>query len=107
MKTFESTLYYITDHVAAQKKNALNLLKDYIRRYGEIDWREQEEDTQIETTFYCDGYFVAPVMSVYIDDIHGLTIVTDEFEYDEHSDAFTNDTILDVLCSVIGNNEII
>lgn len=99
MKHFDCRLSYLTDRQKKVKQESLELLKDYIKEHGEIDWTE-DEDMQIQTTFYCDGYFVAMVKRVYIDDERGLVIDTDEFDYDEFSDALTNDTLLDILCSV-------
>lgn len=104
-KNYENCLYYVTDYLSKFKKEALDLLKQYIRENGEIDWGE-DEDSQIETTFYCDGYFTAKVFRVYVDEERGLVIVTNQFDYDEYSDAFTNDTLPDILCSVIGNSDI-
>lgn len=99
MKHFDCRLSYLTDRQRKVKQESLEILKDYIKEHGEIDWTEYE-DMQIQTTFYCDGYFVAMVKRVYIDDERGLVIDTDEFDYDEFSDALTNDTLLDILCSV-------
>lgn len=96
----EERMYYVTEHQRKIKQDALELLKDYIRQHGEIDWTE-DEDVRIQTTFYCDGYFTAMVSRVYIDDERGLVVDTDEFDYDEYSDAFTNDTLLDILCAVL------
>ena len=99
MKHFDCRLSYLTDRQKKVKQESLELLKDFIKEHGEIDWTE-DEDMQIQTTFYCDGYFAAMVKRVYIDDERGLVIDTNEFDYDEFSDAFTNDTLLDILCSV-------
>ena len=99
MKHFDCRLSYLTDRQRKVKQESLEILKDYIKEHGEIDWTE-DEDVQIQTTLYCGGYFVAMVKRVYIDDERGLVIDTDEFDYDEFSDAFTNDTLLDILCSV-------
>ena len=99
MKHFDCRLSYLTDRQKKVKQESLDILKDYIKEHGEIDWTE-DEDVQIQTTFYCGGYFVAMVKRVYMDDERGLVIDTDEFDYDEFSDAFTNDTLLDILCSV-------
>ena len=99
MKYFDCRLSYLTDRQKKVKKESLELLKDYIKEHGEIDWTE-DEDMQIQTTLYCDGYFAAMVKRVYIDNERGLVIETNEFDYDEFSDAFTNDTLLDILCSV-------
>ena len=99
MKYFDCRLSYLTDRQKKVKQESLEVLKDYIKEHGEIDWTE-DEDVQIQTTLYCGGYFVAMVKRVYIDDERGLVIDTDEFDYDEFSDAFTNDTLLDILCSV-------
>ena len=99
MKHFDCRLRNLTDRQKNVKQESLDILKDYIKEHGEIDWTE-DEDVQIQTTLYCDGYFIAMVKRVYIDDERGLVIDTDEFDYDEFSDAFTNDTLLDILCSV-------
>ena len=99
MKHFDCRLSYLTDRQKKVKQESLELLKDFIKEHGEIDWTE-DEDMQIQTTFYCGGYFVAMVKRVYMDDERGLVIDTDEFDYDEFSDALTNDTLLDILCSV-------
>ena len=99
MKHFDCRLSYLTDRQKKVKQESLEILKDYIKEHGEIDWTE-DEDMQIQTTFYCDGYFAAMVKRVYIDDERGLVIDTNEFDYDEFCDAFTNDTLLDILCSV-------
>lgn len=99
MKHFDCRLSYLTDRQRKVKQESLEILKDYIKEHGEIDWTE-DEGMQIQTTLYCGGYFVAMVKRVYIDDERGLVIDTDEFDYDEFSDALTNDTLLDILCSV-------
>ena len=99
MKHFDCRLSYLTDRQKKVKQESLELLKDFIKEHGEIDWTE-DEDMQIQTTLYCDGYFAAMVKRVYIDNERGLVIETNEFDYDEFSDAFTNDTLLDILCSV-------
>ena len=99
MKLFDCRLKNLTDRQKNVNQESLDILKDYIKEHGEIDWTE-DEDVQIQTTLYCDGYFIAMVKRVYIDDERGLVIDTDEFDYDEFSDAFTNDTLLDILCSV-------
>ena len=99
MKHFDCRLRNLTDRQKNVKQESLDILKDYIKEHGEIDWTE-DEDVQIQTTLYCGGYFVAMVKRVYIDDERGLVIDTDEFDYDEFSDALTNDTLLDILCSV-------
>ena len=99
MKHFDCRLRNLTDRQKNVKQESLDILKDYIKEHGEIDWTE-DEDVQIQTTLYCGGYFVAMVKRVYIDDERGLVIDTNEFDYDEFSDALTNDTLLDILCSV-------
>lgn len=99
MKHFDCRLSYLTDRQKKVKQESLDILKDYIKEHGEIDWTEYE-DMRIQTTFYCDGYFAAMVKRVYIDNDRGLVIDTDEFDYDEFSDALTNDTLLDILCAV-------
>ena len=105
MKHFDCRLSYLTDRQRKVKQESLELLKDYIKEHGEIDWTE-DEDSQIETTFYCDGYFTAKVLRVCVDEERGLVVDTDQYEYDEYSDAFTNDTLPDILCAVIGNSSI-
>ena len=102
---YDECLYYTTQHLRNAKKEALDLLKVYIHEHGEIDWTE-DEDSQIETTFYCDGYFTAKVIRVSVDEERGLVVYTDQYDYDEFSDAFTNDTLFDILCAVIGNSSI-
>ena len=99
MKHFDCRLSYLTDRQKKVKQESLELLKDFIKEHGEIDCTE-DEDMQIQATLYCDGYFAAMVKRVYIDNERGLVIETNEFDYDEFSDAFTNDTLLDILCSV-------
>lgn len=99
MKHFDCRLSYLTDRQKKVKQESLEILKGYIKEHGEIDWTE-DEDMRIQTTLYCNGYFVAMVKRVYIDDERGLVIDTNEFDYDEFSDALTNDTLLDILCSV-------
>ena len=99
MKLFDCRLKNLTDRQKKVKQESLDILKDYIKEHGEIDWTE-DEDMRIQTTFYCDGYFADMVKRVYIDNERGLVIETNEFDYDEFSDALTNDTLLDILCSV-------
>lgn len=94
-------LDWILDYQRMVRKESLALLKDYITEHGEIDWTD-EEYSQVETTLYRDGYFTAKVLRVYIDNERGLVVYTDEFDYDEYSDAFTNDTLLDILCFIHG-----
>ena len=102
MKEMEARLNKITDHVRQEKRNAIKLLKDYIRKYGEIDWTE--EKYKMESTFYGNGYYTAEIHRVSIDEeIDELVIVTDGGVVGEFDGYFTNDTILDILCSVIGN----
>lgn len=100
MKGHQERLDWIQDYQRMVCKESLALLKDYIIEHGEIDWTDEE--CQLETTFYCDGYFTAKVLRVYIDNERGLVVYTDEFDYDEYSDAFTNDTLLDILCFIHG-----
>lgn len=102
MKDLQTRLNKITDHLSQEKENAIQLLKDYIRQHGEIDW--SEEECPLETTFYVDGYCTEKVERVTLDDDE-LCIATEDYCYCES--CFTNDTILDILCSVIGNNEIV
>ena len=84
------------------KRDALKLLKDYIRKHGEIDWTE--DAVKMGTTFYGDGYYTAEIRKVSIDEnVDELVIETDGGEVREFDDGITNDTILDILCSVIGN----
>ena len=103
---YDECLYYTTQHLRNAKKEALDLLKVYIHEHGEIDWTD-DEDFQIETTFYCDGYFTAKIIRVSVDEERGLVVYTDQYDYDEYSDAFTSDTLFDILCSVIGNSSIV
>ena len=102
MKEMEARLNKITDHVRQEEQNAIRLLKDYIRKHGEIDWTDEEFN--IETTFYGNGYYTAEIRKVSIDEnVDELVIVTDAGVVGEFDGDFTNDTILDILCSVIGN----
>lgn len=105
MKNFESRLSCITDHIRLQKQESIGLLKDYIRKYGPIEWNEEYES--VETTFYGDGYYTADVTGAYIDENDALILQTSHGEVDEHDGDFTNDTILDILCSVIGNHSVV
>lgn len=102
MKDLQIRLNKITDHISQEKQAAIELLKDYIRQHGEIDW--SEEEYPLETTFYVDGYCTEKVERVTLDDDE-LCIATEDYCYCES--CFTNDTVLDILCTVIGNNEII
>lgn len=105
MKDLQTRLNKITGHIRQEEESAIQLLKDYIRQYGEIDW--SEEECPIVTTFYGETYYTAEVRRVTLESDGYLLIETDGECVCECSGAFTNDTILDILCSVIGNNEII
>ena len=104
MKDLQTRLNKITDHIRQEEESAIQLLKDYIRQYGEIDW--SEEECPLETTFYVDGYCTEKVKCVTLDDDE-LCIATEDYCYCECNGEFTNDTILDILCSVIGNDLIV
>lgn len=105
MKDLQTRLNKITGHIRQEEESAVQLLKDYIRQYGEIDWGEEE--CPIVTTFYGETYYTAEVRRVTLESDDDLLIETDGECVCECSDAFTNDTILDILCSVIGNNLIV
>lgn len=61
----------------------------------------------METTFYGDGYYTAEIHRVTIDEKDDeLIIETDGGEVREFDGDFTNDTLLDILCSVIGNADV-
>ena len=102
MKKLEARLDEITERMADEKGNQKQLLRDYIQKYGEIDWTE--EPFKMETTFYGNGYYTAEVERVWIDEEEDeLVIDTDLGEVREFDGDYTNDTILDILCAVIGN----
>ena len=102
MKEMEARLNALCFRNGKVKRAALKLLKDYIRKYGEIDWTEEE--CKIETTFYGDGYYTAEIHRVSIDEKDDeLIIGTNIGNVCEFDGDFTNDTLLDILCSVIGN----
>ena len=102
MKEMVEKLNVLCDRNRKVNSAALKLLKDYIRKCGEIDWTDEEFN--IETTFYEDGYYTAEIIKVSIDEENDeLVIVTDGGVVGEFDGYFTNDTILDILCSVIGN----
>ena len=105
MKELEAKLNALCHRNGKVKRAALKLLKDYIRKCGEIDWTDEEFN--IETTFYEDGYYTAEIIKVSIDEENDeLVIETDGGEVREFDGDFTNDTILDILCSVIGNKSV-
>ena len=102
MKKLEARLDEITERMADEKGKQKQLLRDYIQKYGEIDWTE--EPFKMETTFYGNGYYTAEVERVWIDEkADELVIDTDLGEVREFDGDYTNDTILDILCAVIGN----
>ena len=100
---FENYLNDIAGKVGEQKKRSIELLKNYIRIYGEIGWGKDND--WLTTTFYCNGYVTADVCRVFIND-GLLTVETEDFFADENTGEFTNDTILDILCSVIERSSI-
>lgn len=105
MKELQERLGKVNDHVRREQEEAIKLLKDYIREYGEIDWTDNP--ARIETTFYGNGYFTAEVIRVLLDDEDGTLIIeTSEGWSCEFDGEYTNDTILDILCCVIGNDKI-
>ena len=95
---FEDYLNDISAQVGKQKKRSIELLKNYIRIYGEIDWGKDGD--WLTSTFYCNGYVTADVRRVFVKD-GILTVETDDFFADENTGEFTNDTILDILNSAI------
>ena len=102
-KVFENYLSDITSKVMEQKNRSLELLKNYIRIYGEMDWTD--DPCKIETTFYGDGYYTAEIRRVMLDDNDGSLIIDTDLGYVcEHDGDYTTDTILDILCSVVGRN---
>lgn len=106
MKDLEIRLQKVCDHVRQEKEAAIELLKDYIRQHGEIDW--SDESCPIETTFYGDGYYTATIKRVLLDDDNETLIIDTDLGFVcEHDGDYTNDTILDILCSVIGNTSVV
>ena len=102
MKEMVEKLNVLCDRNRKVNRAALKLLKDYIRKYGEIDWTE--DAVKMESTFYGNGYYTAEIRKVSIDEKDDeLVIETDGGVVGEFDGDFTNDTILDILCSVIGN----
>ena len=105
MEKLEARLDEITECMADEKGKQKQLLRDYIQKYGEIDWTE--EPFKVETTFYGEGYYTAEVERVWIDKKEDeLVIDTNLGEVREFDGDYTNDTILDILCTVIGNASI-
>lgn len=103
MKDLEVRLKKISDHVWQEKEAAIELLKDYIRQHGDIDWTD--ESPTIETTFYGDGYYTAEIRRVFLDDEDDSLIIETSLGFVcEYDGGYTNDTILDILCAVIGNS---
>lgn len=105
MKKLELRLKEIQKRISEEYWKAIELLKDYIRRYGEIDWSE-DYDSRIESVF-CSGdevYFKEEIVRVWVGDDGWLYIQTGEYEYNEHAHMFCTDTILDILCAVVGNS---
>ncbi|MBO5080316.1 MAG: hypothetical protein J6B82_05490 [Bacteroidaceae bacterium] len=104
MEELELSLAKIGYHLVQEREKAIKLLKEYIRDFGEIDFSEEEGP---ETTFYGDGYHVATVSRVLLDDHDDTLIVYAGGEFlCENDDVFTNDTIMDILYSVIGNSNL-
>ena len=102
MKEMEAKLNALCDRNRGVKRAALKQLEDYIRKRGEIDWTENE--CKVETTFYGNGYYTAEVIKVSIDEnVDKLVILTSAGYVIDFDGGITNDTILDILCSVIGN----
>lgn len=107
MKKLEARLNALCSRNGKVKRTALALLKDYIRQYGEIDLNNEDEWSWFGTTLYAHGYFTADIVRVYIDEEGLLVMVTEKKEtFNENDDPFTNDTLLDILCAVIGNASI-
>lgn len=106
MKELKERLDKIADCMACEKEKSKQLLKDYIQKYGEIDWIE--EQSKIETTFYGVGYYTAEVERVWIDEEEDeLVIDTTLGEVRELDGDYTNDTILDILYAVISNASVL
>lgn len=107
MKKLELKLKKIQNRISEEYWNAIALLKEYIRKNGEIDWSDGC-DSRIESVFYGDGegYFKEEIVRVRIGYNGWLYIQTGEYEYNEYDHMFCTDTILDILCSVIGNSTI-
>lgn len=105
MEKLKARLDEITERMANEKGKQKQLLRDYIQKYGEIDWTE--EPFKVETTFYGEGYYTAEIERVWIDEKEDeLVIDTNIGEVRELDGDYTNDTILDILCAVIGNASI-
>lgn len=107
MEELELKLKEISNRISEEYRRAIELLKEYIRQYGEIDWSE-DYDSRIESVFYGDseGYFKEEVIRVWIGYNNRLYIQAGEYEYNEYDHMFCTDTILDILCAVIGNSSI-
>ena len=65
MEKLKARLDEITERMADEKGKQKQLMRDYIQKYGEIDWTE--EPFKVETTFYGEGYYTAEVERVWID----------------------------------------
>lgn len=105
MKDLEIRLRKVCDHVRQEEDAAIELLKDYIRQHGEIDWTD--EPFPIETTFYGDGYYTATIKRVLLDDEDDTLIIDTNLGFVCECDGdYTNDTVLDILCCVIGNERV-